>query len=255
MAVAESVPVLTAREIRDYHLINLQLAHLLDHGPRRVRLTGVEGQRLLVAGLRGSWNAVIEIEGLAGPELAADLDAPNLTVVVYGGVGDGSARSLCRVGGCAGRCRRGVRVPDGRRCGRGRRDRGAGAGLEISGGVLILANGADRLAGERQSGGASMPWDGWDPTPAMRAARVTCCDRRGRRARRMSRRSDRSWIPSGRGCRRRSVRRPGRAPRAGVRHACELVAGWHAHVFVGMSGGADATGRHAHEDVGMPPGP
>jgi hypothetical protein len=39
---------------------------------------------------------------------------------------------------------------------------------------------------------------------------------------------------------------------AHVRSLMEEVAGWHAHVFVGMWCGP-TLGGHAHEDVGMPP--
>ena len=63
--------------------VNAELARHLDEGARRVRLTGVEGQRLMAAGLAGPWDAVVELEGRAGPELAAAMDAPGLTVVCH----------------------------------------------------------------------------------------------------------------------------------------------------------------------------
>ncbi len=68
--------VIAVPEIRDYHAINSELVHRLDLGHRTIRLAGVRGQRLLAAGLVGGWSAVIELEGDAGPELAAGLDAP-----------------------------------------------------------------------------------------------------------------------------------------------------------------------------------
>jgi glutamate synthase domain-containing protein 3 len=149
-----AIPALAVNEIRDYQLTNRQLAQLLDQGARRVRLTGVEGHRLLLSGLRGAWTAVIEIEGRAGPELAVDLDAPGLIVVAYGGVGDGAARSA-RAGsvvvlGDAGAAL-GYRLAGGVVVAAAAA--GPRAGLEMTDGLLILAGAAGRLAGERQVGG------------------------------------------------------------------------------------------------------
>ena len=70
-------PVIVVPEVRDYTKINAELTRLLDAGHRRVRLAGVDGQRLLARGLRGDWSAEVIVEGNAGPELAADLIAPN----------------------------------------------------------------------------------------------------------------------------------------------------------------------------------
>src|SRR5690606_34023713 len=55
--------------VRDYEQINRELTIALDLGRRLVRLTQVEGQRLLASGLRGGWEAVVEVVGNAGPEL------------------------------------------------------------------------------------------------------------------------------------------------------------------------------------------
>ena len=148
------VPVLSVPEIRDYQRINAELTVLLDAGHRLIRLVGVERQRLLVAGLRGRWDAVVEVEGDAGPELAAGLDAPGLTVVCRGRADDG-AGSMLRAGrliivGAAGAAagyamRGGAVVVAG--------DAGPRAGLKQSGGVLVLLGDVERLAGDRQSGG------------------------------------------------------------------------------------------------------
>ena len=149
-----AVPVLAVPEIRDYQRINAELVAQLDAGHRLVRLAGVERQRLLVAGLKGSWDAVIEVEGDAGPELAAGLNAPGLTVVCLGRADDGAASGLLAgrviilgaVGPAFGYALKGgVAVAAG--------DAGPRAGLKQSGGVLILLGTTDRLAGERQSGG------------------------------------------------------------------------------------------------------
>jgi hypothetical protein len=74
-------PVVPVNEIRDYLQVNTQVAKLLDTGAGRIRLTGVEGQRLLLSGLAGPWRAVVEVEGRAGPELAAAIHAPELVVI------------------------------------------------------------------------------------------------------------------------------------------------------------------------------
>src|SRR4051794_17655581 len=90
----QPAPVLSIPEIREYPRINAELVLLLDAGQTHVRLVGAEGQRLLLHGLRGTWEALIEIEGQAGPELAADIDAPGLTIVCHGPAADGAARGL-----------------------------------------------------------------------------------------------------------------------------------------------------------------
>ena len=150
-----SVPAeLTVPELRDYRRINADLARLLDSGETLVRLTGVEGQRLLLHELSGTWDGVVELHGWAGPELAAEMEAPNLRVVCFGRAAEGAGRGL-RAGallitGAAGDAvayaqRGGVIVVAGAA--------GARAGLNLAGGVLALLGPSGRLAGERQSGG------------------------------------------------------------------------------------------------------
>jgi glutamate synthase domain-containing protein 3 len=146
--------VLSVPEIRDYRAINQELVRHLDQGCRSLRLTGALGQRLLASELRGPWGAVIEIEGDAGPELAAGLDATGLTVVCRGSARDGAASGLkagCvlvlgRVGTALGYAQRGgLAMVAG--------TAGARAGLGQLGGDLILIGRAGPLVGERQSGG------------------------------------------------------------------------------------------------------
>jgi glutamate synthase domain-containing protein 3 len=147
--------VLVVPDIRDYQRINAELVRLLDSGSPRVRLVGVERQRLLAAGLAGRWNAVIEVEGNAGPELAAGLDAPGLTVLCRGDANDGVARSMKAgrvvVLGSASDApgydqRGGILVIVG--------DAGHRAGLNLQGGSQLYQGKVGRLLGERQSGGA-----------------------------------------------------------------------------------------------------
>ena len=87
-------PPIVVPELRDYQQINAELVRRLNLGQPHVRLEGVEGQRLLVSRLAGAWQAVIEVDGNAGPELAAELDAPGLTVVCRGSAADGAGRGL-----------------------------------------------------------------------------------------------------------------------------------------------------------------
>jgi glutamate synthase domain-containing protein 3 len=146
--------VVPVNEIRDYHRINAEVAHALDRGAKLVRLTGVEGQRLLLAGLRGPWRATVEVSGDAGPELAAGLDAPGLLTIVRGSVADGAARSLVAgdilILGVAGDATSN-RQAGGTVCCAGRA--GNRSGLAMGGGLLLLRGGTGRLAGDRQEGG------------------------------------------------------------------------------------------------------
>lgn len=146
-----SIPV---PELRDYQQINAELVRLLDLGTRRIRLEGVEGQRLLVAGIQGPWNAVIEVDGNAGPELAAAVDAPGLTVICRGSSLDGAGRGLVRgtlllvgaTGVAVGYAQRGGRIVAGDVA-------AARAGLGMMGGDLFLLSRVGPLAGERQAAG------------------------------------------------------------------------------------------------------
>ena len=145
---------LAVPELRDYRRINAELARLLDAGEPLVRLAGVEGQRLLLHGLAGAWDAVVEVQGTAGPELAAELDAPDLLVVCTGGAADGAGRGL--VGG-----RLLILGDSGAAVAYGLRGgsvivagtAGPRAGLNLAGGTLALLGPSGSLAGERQSGG------------------------------------------------------------------------------------------------------
>ena len=153
-------PVIDVAEIRAYPRINAEVVRRLDLGLDRVVLAGAEGQRLLLAGLRGDWGAVVEVEGHAGPELAAGLDAPNLLVIGRGPAGDGAGRALQSgrllirgdAGHAVGYAQRGGRIVV---VGRS----GPRAGLDRDGGTLILLGPVGRLAGERQAGGLLVAFD------------------------------------------------------------------------------------------------
>jgi glutamate synthase domain-containing protein 3 len=146
--------VLSIPEIRDYEKINAELIQHLDSGTTRVRLAGAEGQRFLAAGLTGEWYAVIEVEGWVGPELAAGMEAPGLTVVCHGPAADGAGRGLkagrLLILGDAGDALAYAQLGGTVLAARGT---GARAGLNQRGGILALLGPVGRLAGERQAGG------------------------------------------------------------------------------------------------------
>ncbi len=130
-----AVPVIFVPEVRDYVRINAELVALLDEGHPRIRLESAEGQRLLASGLVGPWDAVVEVGGRTGPELAANLDAPRLRIIARGGTLDGPGRGL----------RAGLIVILG--------DAGDGVGYAQSGGLLVVTGNAAHRAGLAQSGG------------------------------------------------------------------------------------------------------
>jgi glutamate synthase domain-containing protein 3 len=146
--------IIAIPELRDYQRINAELVQRLDRGDRRVRLHGAEGQRLLLAGLVGGWSALVEIEGNAGPELAAGLNAPGLTVVARGTSADGAGAGL-RSGRLILKNATGDALAMGQEGGAILAAAAAGhrAGLGQRGGVLVLLGPVGRLAGERQAGG------------------------------------------------------------------------------------------------------
>lgn len=141
-------------DVRDYSRINAELTTLLDAGHRRIRLVGVDGQRLLAFGLRGGWSATLVIEGNAGPELAAELNAPNLVVACFGNAKDGAGRGL-RAGQLwvAGDTDVGVGYTQSGGLILVKGSAGPRAGLKQAGGTLMVGQSVGRLAGERQSGG------------------------------------------------------------------------------------------------------
>ena len=103
---------------------------------------------------RAAGSATIEVDGNAGPELAAELNAPGLTVVCRGSAADGAGRGLqagkLLVLGHAGVAlgyfqKGGLIVAAG--------DAGARAGLCQSGGELVLLGACGPLTGERQAAG------------------------------------------------------------------------------------------------------
>ncbi|WP_158633336.1 GltB/FmdC/FwdC-like GXGXG domain-containing protein [Tautonia sociabilis] len=140
--------------VRDYRRINLELSRALDDGRTLVRLVDVEGQRLLASGLHGDWRAVVEVVGNAGPELAAGLNAPGLTIRCTGSAADGAARGLVS-GRVAIRGQAGDAVAAAMLGGTVVVAGGAGhrAGLRMRGGTLVLFGPVGRLLADRRAGG------------------------------------------------------------------------------------------------------
>jgi glutamate synthase domain-containing protein 3 len=147
-------PPILVPELRDYSQINAELVRRLNLGQTHVRLTGVAGHRLLAAGLDGPWYATVDVEGDAGPELAAAMNAPNLTLRCLGAAADGcgsdfkTGRLLVRgsIGVALGYFQHGgLIVAAG--------DVASRAGLCQQGGDIVLLGRAGPLAGERQAGG------------------------------------------------------------------------------------------------------
>jgi glutamate synthase domain-containing protein 3 len=151
---ASGDPPILVPELRDYSQINTELVRRLNLGQTYVRLTGVAGHRLLAAGLNGSWRATVDVEGNAGPELAAAMNAPNVTLRCLGAAADG-----CGGGFLAGRLviQGSVGVALGYFLHGGMivaaRDVAPRAGLCQQGGDLVLLGRSGPLAGERQAAG------------------------------------------------------------------------------------------------------
>ena len=152
-AMAEAPPIIVP-ELRDYQQINAELVRRLNLGQRRIRLEGVDGHRLLVSRIKGSWHAVVEVDGRAGPELAAELNGPGLIVICRGEAADGAGRGLVagklvlleQAGTALGYFQEGGLIV-------ARGDVGPRAGLNQKGGDLVALGRTGPLAGERQSGG------------------------------------------------------------------------------------------------------
>lgn len=147
-------PPIPVPELRDYHQINAEVVRRLQRGERRIKLEGPAGHRLLLAGLAGAWEAVIEVAGDAGPELASGMDAPGVVVVCSGRSADGAGAGmrsgtllLLGPSGSAAGCRlSGGTIVAANAV-------GPRAGLGMSGGDLVLLGGVGPMAGDRQSGG------------------------------------------------------------------------------------------------------
>lgn len=145
---------ISVTELRDYHQINAEVVRRLNRGAGLIRLDGPAGHRLLLAGLQGPWRAVVEIAGDAGPELAAGLNSPGLTVVCRGSSADGAGSRLSA----------GVLLlqgPTGTAVGYRQSGGlliaasavGPRAGLGMTGGDLVLLGRVGPMAGDRQTGG------------------------------------------------------------------------------------------------------
>lgn len=81
-------------EWRDSHAVTQQVGLALNKGYRQIFLTGARGDRLLLAGLSGPWEAEVRIDGDVGTEFARGLNSPSLFVLVNGSSGAGAGYGL-----------------------------------------------------------------------------------------------------------------------------------------------------------------
>lgn len=81
-------------EWRDSHAVTQQVALSLSRGVGKVHLTGARGDRLLLAGLSGTWTADIRIDGDLGTELARNMNAPGVFVLANGAAGAGAGSGM-----------------------------------------------------------------------------------------------------------------------------------------------------------------
>jgi glutamate synthase domain-containing protein 3 len=81
-------------EWRDSHAVTQQVGLALNKGYRQISLTGARGDRLLLAGLSGPWEAEVRIDGDVGTEFARGLNATGLFVLVNGSSGAGAGYGL-----------------------------------------------------------------------------------------------------------------------------------------------------------------
>ena len=74
-----------------YQQLNQAIRHLIADGAKTIRVTGVNGQRYIGAGLRAA-DVRIEVRGTAGNDLAMFMDGP--TVEVFGNAQDGVGNTM-----------------------------------------------------------------------------------------------------------------------------------------------------------------
>ena len=165
-------PIISVPEVRDYREINARIVRQLERGARTVRLIGVSGQRLLASGIQGPWEGTIEVVGDSGPELAAGLNAPGLTIVALGASGHGTgvhleAGRVVLFGDCGeavGYAMTGGSIAASAHSGHR-------LGLRQAGGLIVAAGPTGRLAGDRQSGGVLYLLDP-EPNPSLGRGRT-----------------------------------------------------------------------------------
>lgn len=81
-------------EWRDSLAVNEEIRRGLRAGLSDFLLTGARGDRLLLNGINGPYTGRIRIDGDVGTELARDLDAEGILVVVNGSAGSGAGMRM-----------------------------------------------------------------------------------------------------------------------------------------------------------------
>jgi glutamate synthase domain-containing protein 3 len=151
-------------EWRDSLAVNQEIRRALRSGRTQIHLTGARGDRLLLNGIDGPYAGRIRIDGDVGTELARDLDAENLFVVVNGSAGAGAgmgmkAGTLCVTGPCGALL--GSRMQGGTIWALG--SVGTRAGHRALGGTIRTAGATGALTLDRHCGGQCVTIGADDP--------------------------------------------------------------------------------------------
>lgn len=143
-------------EWRDSLAVNQEIRRALRTGRSDFLLTGARGDRLLLNGLDGPYfgRIRIRIDGDVGTELARDLDAEGLVVVVNGSAGSGAGMGMKNgklyiAGSCGALLGAGMRGGSIWAMG----EVGSRAGYRALGGIIRTARGAGPMALDRSQMG------------------------------------------------------------------------------------------------------
>ncbi len=158
-------------EWRDSLAVNQEIRRRLRAGHGDFLLTGARGDRLLLHGIDGPYQARIRIDGDVGTELARDFDAEAIFVLVNGSAGSGAGMgmksgTLYVTGSCDALL--GSGMTGGEIWARG--SVGARAGHRSTGGLIRLSQEAGPLVLDRARGGRAERTP--DDAPATLRARA-----------------------------------------------------------------------------------
>lgn len=161
-------------EWRDSLAVNQEIRRALRAGRTDFLLTGARGDRLLLNGIDGPYIGRIRIDGDVGTELARDLDAEGLFVLVNGSAGSGAGMgmksgTLCISGSCGALLGTGMHGGSIWALG----GIGSRAGYRAIGGVIRTANETGPMALDRSIAGRILPIRPDDPETFATNARIT----------------------------------------------------------------------------------
>ena len=161
-------------EWRDSLVVNQEIRRALRAGRTDFLLTGARGDRLLLNGLDGPYFGRIRIDGDVGTELARDLDAEGLFVVVNGSAGSGAGMgmksgTLYVTGACGALLGAGMRGGAIWALG----EVGSRAGYRSLGGIIRTVRETGPLALDRSIAGRIEPIRADDPETRETTAQIT----------------------------------------------------------------------------------